>query len=144
MEMHLAHLLSTIQVVNAIINVNTFAQYDFTRAECDDGVFADVMDDGTYGDLILGETASCLDTTVGIQPSNLTGGRPAAYSLGNSSGFPNALLLEPDEYPGFAVEVWMTLGTDPNPDYPCEHLSCEYVVLSIHNYTVGPTLDLCG
>ena len=85
--MHLAHLLSTIQVVKAIINVNISAQYDFTRAECDDGVFADVMGDGTHGDFILDETASCLDTAVGIQSSNLTGGRPAAYSLGTALGF---------------------------------------------------------
>ena len=139
--MRLAYLLSVIQVVKATINVNISSQYDFTRAECEDGVVADVGD-GMYGDLILDETVSCLDR-VGIQSSDLIGGRPAAYSLGNSSGFLKTL-QEPDEFPGFAVEVWITLGKDLKPWDPCEHIgSCEYVIISIHNNILGPIMDYC-
>ena len=140
--MRLAHLLSAIQVVEAIINVNISAQYDFRRAECHDGVFKDAIGDGMYDDVILDETASCLES-VGVQSSDLIGGRPAAYSLGNSSGFLKAL-QGPDYFPGFAIEVWMTLGTDLDPDNPCETDVCEYVIVSIHNMTLSPEVEFCG
>ena len=140
--MRFEHLLSAIQVVEAIINVNISAQYDFKQAECHDGVFKDATGDGMYGDVILDETASCLES-VGVQSSDLIGGRPAAYSLGNSSGFLNAL-QEPDDFPGFAIEVWMTLGTDLNPDKPCRTDICEYVIVSIHNMTLSPEVEFCG
>ena len=139
--MRLAYILSTFEAINAAIDPSdVVAQYDFTQAECHAGLVENVVEDGVFGDLILDDSVSCLDG-VGVE-SNLSKGSPTAYSTGTNRAFRDAL-QEPEEYPGFTVELWVTLENKSCDAYSDGSSNCVYSLFAIHNPNLNDSSEDC-
>lgn len=116
-------------------------QFDFTQRECLDGTtVAEVTGNGIMGPLNLNEDVLCLRGT-GIMASESVEGQPAAYSTDTIAAFLN-LMREPEEFPGFALEVWITID-DKECDSWTDDSVCTYPILTIGTPTVDEADEFC-
>lgn len=116
-------------------------QFDFTQRECLEGTtVAEVTGNGVMGSLNLNENVSCLRGT-GIMASDRVEGQPAAYSSDTIAAFLN-LMREPDEFPGFALEIWITID-DKECDSWIDDSVCTYPLLTIGTPMVDVNDELC-
>lgn len=102
----LGYMLATTRASASLV------QYDFSQADCRRGSMADVAGGETYfGELVLNKSwVTCLEGA-GAQGTVSSPGWPAASSTGNTTAFME-VLQGPDVFPGFAVEVWLSISND--------------------------------
>lgn len=116
-------------------------QFDFTQKECLEGTtVAETTGNGIMGPLNLHEEVSCLRGT-GIMASDDVEGQPAAYSTDTIAAFLN-LMREPDEFPGFALEVWITID-DKECDSWTDDSVCTYPIFTIGTPVIDENDEFC-
>lgn len=117
----------------------SLAQYDFSQTSCRRGSTEDVAGgEAFFGDLNLNTSASCING-VGIEGSASSPGWPAATSIRNNTAFLEAL-EGPDVFPGFAVELWMTIRDSTCEQYDASGVyisNCQAPILAISSPAVN-------
>ncbi|CAN0342598.1 unnamed protein product, partial [Laminaria digitata] len=116
-------------------------QYDFTQADCRDGLIKDTVGAGEFfGDLVLNTSSSSCIGGVGIEGNADYPGWPAAHSVGDTTALRGAL-QEPDTYPGFSLELWLNIADITS--CPEDTSSCLTPILTINYPSIIEGTESC-